>query len=332
MPEQWGEFELTLEQYLRVHHVDPTRLAQQASIQRSQLNLYLQGEIKRPDLHVLARICTVLECGIGDILRFIPPSLAYPDSCCRQQNSYTTGQLAKMAAVHPNTIRFYERCGLLSKAGRGPNGYRQFSVRHLAQLRVCRIILGDPYTNKSLRSAAFRIVEALREWDIPKAQELAETYKQLLEKEYAVALETAALLKSWAEGTSLPVPGEGCSHKEAAALLGVTVEVVRNWERNGLTAPPRSGGHRKRVYGGGDMARLRVIYMLRQNNYSIAAIRSSLAAFDSGNRAGAVLALNQPVLDPESEYISAGDHWLEVLETLSRSADKIRRIVQDLSN
>ncbi len=330
--EEWGEVEITLEQALRLRHMDPARLAQQADIQRSQLNLYLRNEIKRPDLQVLARICTVLQCGAGDIIRFIPPPAAHRDSPARQSGFYTTGQLAQIAGVHPNTIRFYERCGLLSEAGRGANGYRQFTVRHLAQLRVCRIILGDPYTNSTLRNSAFRIVEALREWNLPQSRKLADEYKRLLEKEYAVALETAALLKAWAEGETLAVPGEGYSHKEAAALLGVTPEVLRNWERNGLTAPSRSGTNRQRIYGGSDMARLRIIYMLRQNNYSIAAIRSSLAAFDSGNQAGAVLALNQPVLDPDNEYIHAGDHWLEVLETLSRSAEKIRRIVQELAD
>ena len=42
-------------------------------MQRSQINNYCNNEITRLDIDVLARICTVLHCEIGDLLEFIPP-------------------------------------------------------------------------------------------------------------------------------------------------------------------------------------------------------------------------------------------------------------------
>ena len=42
-------------------------------MQRSQINHYRNNEITRLDVDVLARICTVLDCKIEDLLEFIPP-------------------------------------------------------------------------------------------------------------------------------------------------------------------------------------------------------------------------------------------------------------------
>ena len=43
-------------------------------MQRTQLNSFCNNTITRLDVDVLARLCTVLECEIGDLLAFIPPS------------------------------------------------------------------------------------------------------------------------------------------------------------------------------------------------------------------------------------------------------------------
>lgn len=43
-------------------------------MQRTQINNYCRNDITRLDTDVLARICTVLECEIGDLLEFVPPT------------------------------------------------------------------------------------------------------------------------------------------------------------------------------------------------------------------------------------------------------------------
>jgi MerR family copper efflux transcriptional regulator len=50
----------------------------------------------------------------------------------------TIGQVAKLAGVGVETIRFYERQGLLLQAGRKDSGYRQFSDDAVARLRFIR--------------------------------------------------------------------------------------------------------------------------------------------------------------------------------------------------
>jgi MerR family copper efflux transcriptional regulator len=50
----------------------------------------------------------------------------------------TTAKLAKEGGVNVETIRYYERHGLLPKAPRTPSGYRQFSEDHAIRLRFIR--------------------------------------------------------------------------------------------------------------------------------------------------------------------------------------------------
>ncbi|WP_157793942.1 MerR family transcriptional regulator [Paenibacillus donghaensis] len=86
----------------------------------------------------------------------------------------------------------------------------------------------------------------------------AKAHQHLVEKEYAAVLETAVQLKNWTERTPLPATGASYTHKEAARLLGVTPEVLRNWERNGLIGIPR-GHNQSRIYGDEEITRLRII-------------------------------------------------------------------------
>lgn len=48
------------------------------------------------------------------------------------------GELAKRAGVNIQTIRFYERRGLLGTLPRTPSGYRVFGESHLARIRWIR--------------------------------------------------------------------------------------------------------------------------------------------------------------------------------------------------
>lgn len=53
-------------------------------------------------------------------------------------SSLSIGQLAKHAGVGVDTVRYYERDGLLSPAGRLASGYRRYGVTELKRLRFIR--------------------------------------------------------------------------------------------------------------------------------------------------------------------------------------------------
>ena len=49
--------------------------------------------------------------------------------------TYRIGELAAAAGVHVETVRYYERRGLIEQPPRSPGGYRQYSADDLWRLR-----------------------------------------------------------------------------------------------------------------------------------------------------------------------------------------------------
>lgn len=71
--EQYGTIVIKLNQLLQKSGMSKNKLMQRAEMQRSQVNHYCNNTISRLDIDVLARLCTVLDCEISDLLEFIPP-------------------------------------------------------------------------------------------------------------------------------------------------------------------------------------------------------------------------------------------------------------------
>lgn len=238
---------------------------------------------------------------------------------------FRTSELARMANIHPNTVRLYERIGFLSPVPRAANGYREYDQRHLYQLKICRHIYDHQWIGRKLRAASLNVIAAMRCWELDQALLLANTYLALIEQEQAVAEQTAALLAKWARQEPAPNAGRSYSKPEAAGLIGVTEEALRNWERNGLIRVPRRGTNAERVYGDQEINRLRVIYMLRVAGYSLAAIQKSLAQYDQGRTDAVVRALNHST--DEDDWFFAGDRWLTVLKSTAQGAREIIALI-----
>lgn len=74
------------------------------------------------------------------------------------------GQLAQSVGVDTQTIRFYERQGLLPPPGRQENGYRVYTEKHverLAFIRRCRILglsLAEIHELQSFRTTLISLV------------------------------------------------------------------------------------------------------------------------------------------------------------------------------
>ena len=71
--EQYGTIRIKLDELIKREGISKNKLSHRAEMQRSQINHYCNNEITRLDIDVLARICTVLHCDIGDLLEFVPP-------------------------------------------------------------------------------------------------------------------------------------------------------------------------------------------------------------------------------------------------------------------
>ncbi len=71
--ERYGTIRINLAKLIEENGISKNKLSQRAEMQRTQLNRYCNNTIARLDIDVLARLCTVLECEIGDLLEFVPP-------------------------------------------------------------------------------------------------------------------------------------------------------------------------------------------------------------------------------------------------------------------
>ncbi len=70
---EYGTIRIKLDELIKQAGISKNKLSHRAEMQRSQINHYCNNDISRLDIDVLARICTVLECEIGDLLEFVPP-------------------------------------------------------------------------------------------------------------------------------------------------------------------------------------------------------------------------------------------------------------------
>jgi DNA-binding transcriptional MerR regulator len=112
--------------------------------------------------------------------------------------------------------------------------------------------------------------------------------------------------------------------RDAAAHLDVSVDMLRNWERNGLITIPRDPDNHYRLYGSTEFGRLRVIRMLVQCGFSLMAILRMLNQFDQGATDNLRDALNLPPEESINENIEViADHWLESLIELEKRAQAI---------
>ncbi len=68
----YGYIKIKLDELLKKEGISKNKLSHRAEMQRTQINQYCNNDITRLDTAVLARICTVLDCKIEDLLEFVP--------------------------------------------------------------------------------------------------------------------------------------------------------------------------------------------------------------------------------------------------------------------
>ena len=65
----FGKVDMTLDEYLKEHKISRSSLTRKTELQYSQILKYCKNDIQKIDLSILAKLCTVLDCNIEDILR-----------------------------------------------------------------------------------------------------------------------------------------------------------------------------------------------------------------------------------------------------------------------
>jgi DNA-binding transcriptional MerR regulator len=233
-----------------------------------------------------------------------------------------TSTIARELGVHVNTIRLYETSGFLPPIPRGENGYRQYTAMHLEQARLAHLAVRWPYVgNKSL---LIDLVRHAASGDLGMAMEGAYQYLAHVRMERTYAEAAIEFLERWAAGHLMDTPRQRVPIRKAAQSLNVTVDMLRNWERNGLIDVPRDPSNQYRLYGTAEFGRLRVIRTLVKSGYSLMAVLRMLQQFDAGKTENLREALYVPQEDDELVLVIA-DRWLSSLLELEERAQAIIR-------
>lgn len=74
--DQYGRIKINLDRLIKARGISKNKLSHRAEMQRSQINHYCNNTVTRLDVDVLARLCSALNCGIDELLEYVPPGEA----------------------------------------------------------------------------------------------------------------------------------------------------------------------------------------------------------------------------------------------------------------
>lgn len=240
--------------------------------------------------------------------------------------TYSTSQIAKIAGLHPNTVRMYEEWGLIQKPERKANGYRVFNGIHIKQFELTRKAFQIEVVQAGLRSRIVNVVKLSAQYRFDEATELTEEYIRIAEREIENAKEAAVICETLYRQQK--EDNVVYRRSQAAKELGLTIDTIRNWEMNGLlTVKRKQNGYR--VYDSDDINRLKIIRSLRCANYSLSAILRMLNKYDSGPDKNNILdILNTP--ENDEDIVSACDKLIDSLEKAIQNAYEVISIITEI--
>lgn len=237
-------------------------------------------------------------------------------------NIYSTHQLAEQSGVCVNTVRNYEKYGFISKSKRANNGYRIFTDIHKLQMTICRLIFST-YINSLIRKSSMEVVYASAKEDFILCKEQTEKYIKIIEDELCKANEAVKALSSFCKPKSKDM-NIYYERKEAAIIIGTTVETIRNWERNGLLISTKK--NRKSIYNQNEMDFMRLIYILLNGGFTIQRIYDALIFLRNTENEQAVEALCESYNYIQLDNIEK--NIIERIKAVLESAYKIRELLK----
>lgn len=258
---------------------------------------------------------------------------------------FKTSEIAKAVGLHPNTIRLYEQWGLLPEISRTAAGYRLFTQDHVDQVKLIRLVLKCTLFGREIKHTSYEIIKLSARSEYREALDRAGRLEALLRSECRQAEEAEHFLEEWGSrrrafkgthgqpesgtNTATASPTAAISRNDAAKLLDITPDTLRDWERNGLISIPRDPRNGYRRYGADDINKLRVIRVLRRSNYSNMAILRAIQKLEAGSAEGLKEVLDSPEIDEDRGYLCFTD---TLLTSLHAALDAVREIIRLLKN
>jgi DNA-binding transcriptional MerR regulator len=242
-----------------------------------------------------------------------------------------------MIGIHPNTLRLYEATGYIAPVGREANGYRSFAAYHIVQARIARLSGKLTWMSGPIRELTLANIRLCRDFACERALATLGELDRTLASEQKLAEEAVRAVERFrrkpGQAVEDAVPRRLLRVGEAARLLSLSADRIRDWERNGLILIPREEPSRYRLLGDEEIDRLRIIRLCRQAGYSISAIRRSLRALDFGHRGPVARLIDTPDRDETAIFpVFPTDRWLSTLRDARGQVRIILSCVEELSS
>lgn len=229
--------------------------------------------------------------------------------------TYSTSEIAGIIGIHPNTVILYEKWGYIAAVERKENGYRIYTETHLEQMKLIRTALKIDVMKWYMKFEVQNILRSAAQGDLRKALELSREYLAHIQNEKKNEFKVVKVIQGILESDSLEERNISLSRNGIAKLLGVSTNVIINWERYGLLEVPRSkNGYR--TYGEHEIKLLSVIKALRQENYSTQCIGRMLKKLKTISKG------NNMFLSKET---GESDDWL--LSSLSEAESDVKELI-----
>lgn len=242
---------------------------------------------------------------------------------------YSTSQIATKFHIHPNTVRKYEALGLLSTPKRQANNYRVFTTQHCHELRILQLAFAIELTHCNLRSIAFELVKQTAKQHYHEALALADTYLVIVKKEKTLATNAVANVSRLLLSQEKDIEKkELLSRKQLSNKLNITLDTIRNWERNGLISSTKGNKHGA-FYDESNVNKALIISTLKHANFSLTAILNMLLQIENSSYAPEELTELLLLKNKPFDIYSAYD---ELFISLDQAIENIEAIKQLITN
>jgi DNA-binding transcriptional MerR regulator len=235
-----------------------------------------------------------------------------------------TSELAKFFGVHPNTVRLYEEWGYLPPIPRDHSGQREFTEKHVEQMRLARHTLHNaPRSDPQLKDSYKELVWLASAGNLQLAVTQAHKHLAMVRLARERARDAHEFLQGVLPENIAHVTNPPLRIHQAASFIDVSVPVLRRWEFSGVIRVPRNPKNNYRMYGRNEIGWLLVVRSLRQAGYMISACRRLIDPYQKANslpetRSCAQEDLCDALIECISLFTRHEKHTNEVLDQLYR--------------
>lgn len=201
-------------------------------------------------------------------------------------------EIARRLNISTSALRHYESWGIVPKAKRAANGYREYTDEHVAYFECIRA-MNTGFGMNVIR----KVLPLIQQGDITAALWIVNEVQVEIYQHKKKAEQALNILKKNKSDKNIPsFKKKTYKIGDAAKQIGVPESTLRHWEKEGLIAPKRDQENGYRIYYEPDLRKLLVIRSLQNAVNSLEVVRGVLAEMDHNNISEAITKMKESLV------------------------------------